>query len=756
MELKLQSRNQRQGVLKKIIYALHKISVKNILYLSLIFFISMAQIPFLQSASGCAIFAAEYFGVPSAPVAIIVLIAGFFGKRSPFQLMQSALAMLIFSAGAAKNKLDSPFKKGILITAATFFCNIVPKLFSSLYLYDTLMLILDALIIFSLTVLFHKAKVFFWAPKENVNNLLPFAVFMAAAVMGVSSFSVNEINIGVFICMLLTLLFVYKNGFSASPVGIIIGVALGISLDSFSYYVTLFAISAFAAGIFSPLGKGCSALSFVLTSAFTAFYSPSSLDGVLNITLSSVSAMIFMLLPQKLTSPFAIIKTDAQNSALHFKEYVLKQLSDSAAVMSDIANSFEELCRETASNESLASLSFFERATSMLCSECAHKKRCWKNEFHRTYTSFFVLIEICNKNGSISYCDIPEELIKKCTNAHSIASSFNTMYDIYKVDRLWECRTLEMRSAFASQLKCISSSLLKKVENSAVNSFFMPLKEKQLKKSFENEDIKTEKIFVCGNKNGTVTFYIHFENTPDVALAEKICTAAFNSPCKCIYSHENVMHFSLFPSHKAETFIAGKASGKGIQNGDSAAFSYINNDKYAVILSDGMGCGHTAGKHSSIAANLALKMLKCGFDEKDTLNIINTALLLKSSETSFSTLDMAVINLTSSVVDFYKMGAAPAFIKNGKNVKTILAATLPAGSFLKSDIGHISHKLSEGDNIILLSDGIANGENTAELEKIICKFTGGGSALVDMILSYSLNLSETPPDDMTVTVTCIK
>ena len=102
------------------------------------------------------------------------------------------------------------------------------------------------------------------------------------------------------------------------------------------------------------------------------------------------------------------------------------------------------------------------------------------------------------------------------------------------------------------------------------------------------------------------------------------------------------------------------------------------------------------------------------------------------------------------------MGAAPSFIKSGEGVKTIYATTLPAGSFSKSDIGHINCPVKKGDIIIMVSDGVANGENTDELENLIRDLDlNTPSAFSEEILTYATSPEKKTSDDLTVMVTFI-
>ena len=143
-----------------------------------------------------------------------------------------------------------------------------------------------------------------------------------------------------------------------------------------------------------------------------------------------------------------------------------------------------------------------------------------------------------------------------------------------------------------------------------------------------------------------------------------------------------------------------------------------------IILSDGMGSGKEAFYNSQFSVQIAEKLLNSNFNTKDAIDIINSVLLLKSAETSFATVDLSLINLYDLSFSLYKLGASYSFIKRGQSTKTISCDTLPAGTFSKSDISKTIHTLSEGDALIMVSDGVVTPENLKTVQSVISEYIG--------------------------------
>ena len=70
-----------------------------------------------------------------------------------------------------------------------------------------------------------------------------------------------------------------------------------------------------------------------------------------------------------------------------------------------------------------------------------------------------------------------------------------------------------------------------------------------------------------------------------------------------------------------------------------------------------------------------------------------------------------MFDLYTGKADFYKAGAAySVFVKNGKNGKIELSS-MPVGILDQADFAHTSLTLSAGDTVVLVSDGVTQGNS---------------------------------------------
>ena len=106
-------------------------------------------------------------------------------------------------------------------------------------------------------------------------------------------------------------------------------------------------------------------------------------------------------------------------------------------------------------------------------------------------------------------------------------------------------------------------------------------------------------------------------------------------------------------------------------SGDSSIQIALDDGKYLLAISDGMGCGPEARKSSQIAIKMLGRLLSNGFDKETSIELINNTILSNIEDETFATLDIMVLDLFAGNIEYIKNGACPTFIKNNKNVDII-------------------------------------------------------------------------------------
>lgn len=189
----------------------------------------------------------------------------------------------------------------------------------------------------------------------------------------------------------------------------------------------------------------------------------------------------------------------------------------------------------------------------------------------------------------------------------------------------------------------------------------------------------------------------------------KCCGRYFEKGRVTHFKDDSIISFSEKPNYRLEIGFA-QHSAEGNLCGDTVKTINDGRGRSIMIISDGMGKGGRAALDGAMGAGLLSKLLAAGFGFDTALKIVNCALLVKSNEESLATLDCAGVDLFTGKTDFYKAGAPASYIiKNGTVTKCELTS-MPAGILRGIEFAKRTAVLSEGDVVVLTSDGIAENE----------------------------------------------
>lgn len=196
-------------------------------------------------------------------------------------------------------------------------------------------------------------------------------------------------------------------------------------------------------------------------------------------------------------------------------------------------------------------------------------------------------------------------------------------------------------------------------------------------------------------------------------------------------------------------------------NGDNFALFTKENGRYHICLSDGMGSGPSASKESDMVVDLMQKFMEAGFPGDTAIRIMNSAMVLKGEDESYSTLDFAELDLYTGSLEMTKIGAAASFLKHKQEVTCLSCASLPAGVDASYQGEPLHAKMTDGDFLVMVTDGVLeylhvkNPEN--KLADMISEIkTDNAGAFADALLEHVMLFTGGHAlDDMTIVVTGI-
>ena len=194
-------------------------------------------------------------------------------------------------------------------------------------------------------------------------------------------------------------------------------------------------------------------------------------------------------------------------------------------------------------------------------------------------------------------------------------------------------------------------------------------------------------------------------------------------------------------------------------SGDSSLHIKLNDGKYLLAISDGMGSGPEAMKSSKIAIKMLERLLSAGFEKDLSLKLINSTLVANTKEDMYATLDIQILDLFNGNMEFIKNSACPTYVKRNKQVQLLKSVALPTGILDNVDLVVYDYDLQDGDILVMCSDGIIDSNKEYLNKQVWLKYlledieTDDAQKIADIIIGEAIdNDFGVQKDDMTVIV----
>jgi stage II sporulation protein E len=212
---------------------------------------------------------------------------------------------------------------------------------------------------------------------------------------------------------------------------------------------------------------------------------------------------------------------------------------------------------------------------------------------------------------------------------------------------------------------------------------------------------------------------------------------------------------------EALSSVAAETKEGGSISGDNVSIFELEEGRCYICLSDGMGSGSAASKESDMVVDLMEKFMEAGFSGEAAIRIMNSAMVLKGEDETYSTLDFAQIDLYTGELSLTKIGAAASFWRHKGEVTCLSRASLPAGASAYEPRDAIRQRLANGDFLVMMTDGVLEYLHVKKPEEKIAQMiaeiqTDNAGTLANTLLERVLRFNGGhAPDDMTIVVTGI-
>ncbi len=501
-----------------------------------------------------------------------------------------------------------------------------------------------------------------------------------------------------------------------------------------------FAVSGLLAGVFSAAGKFASVVSGVMCFGLWVLLSGGSDLSVAMLIEASAGSLVFLLLPAKVGSLFADVfspsarlpKTDGLRKAL------VMRLSFASQALCDVSETVEEVADRLSRINEPSFDDVLKSVEQEACCGCSLRVNCWEGARNETLEAVLGIAKAVETEQPPETM-VGEAFSKKCLRLPALCESANRHYSAFLSRQAAARRLEEVRSVVTDQFYGISEMLEELSEEFEKAQIYDVETAAEIVAALKRSGVIATECGCCTDKYGRMSIEIRIRDTGRVninrrdilQIAEGVCDRSFDPPSVTEGKKEFLVSISEKAVYSIDFGACQFSRGEGRLCGDAYEFFHDGRGRAFMVISDGMGTGGRAAVDGSMASGLISRLIKAGFGFDCALRIVNSAMLFKSTDESFATIDVASIDLFTGKTEIYKAGAAPTLVRRGGKIARAECNSLPAG--ILKDIGFDRSAVTVGkeDIIVMISDGAA-GDGTdwicAELE---AWKQGSASALAD-------------------------
>lgn len=758
-DVELNKENRVKGILKE------NLSIQNCIIYILAFMVSLVggQDSMFTSIApfGFAIIAASIGArIPALLVCIVTLIGTtikFGGNGLLFYILTLLifLAFVLIKRPKEEEERNEKIKVGIQMSLAVFIVQTVKMLFNGFLVYDLAYNIMLSLVTYILYKVFVNALVVFSEAgiKKvfSIEEVMGSALLLAIAVNCLGNLSIFGYSIRNILSILIVLVMGWKNGMLVgATTGITIGTVLGILNGQDPTMLAAYAISGLVAGLLNKLGKIGVIVGFIIGNIILSYVANGNTIEVIKFQEILIAALGLLAVPKSYKLDISTIENDEKllpettTRTLEENKDTIHKLSKMSDTISQMAKEYEDAAASIVTDEELeqqerANREIFEeelfanlegKEDNLLYDDLASNNEGILDEIFEIMLKKDVITRkeivqiFANHNNYIMgfSTDSKEDEYVAQNDIDEVVRAINSSYRISKINFVWKKKLDEKKKTMSTQLNSVSEAL-SNLANQITTEEQDPYKEEkeEIKALLKDKEINLKDITIKQEESGKyiVSLYTGICDSMDGKdcgvkkisriLAKVLQEKMIIQKQKCgLRADDDTCMYKFTSEDKfgVQVGIAKSKKADAIISGDTTTQTRLEDGKYLLAISDGMGSGPEARKSSKIAIKMLERLLTSGFNKDTALKLINTTISDNTDEDMYATLDVNILDLYKGEMNFIKNGACPTFIKRRGKVEILKSIALPTGILDNIDLIEYNYELQDGDIIVMCSDGV--------------------------------------------------
>ena len=592
-------------------------------------------------------------------------------------------------------------------------------------------------------------------------------ITLSLALSGTMSFAVGGISFGKILCVTLVLITArFGQASSGTVCGAVTGFFAAVSGGGLPSSIT-FTLAGLCSGIFSGFGKYAQVAVFIVGGLAGSAVAEDPVFSAEFLVEALFGSAIFLCVPKNAVSQIGKIFSPPVKalSDNRMKKAVTRRLMMASSALSDVSETVDTVARELSRINSPDFDWVLKGIESEACAGCSLCINCWEQGKNDTVSDILDMIKRVREGGTAPDELAPDNFKGRCLRPAKVGEAVHKFYTDYASRMAAESRIGDVRSVVTEQFNGISGMLSSMASELDTDETFDDIIAGKISESLKSIDIHPLECGCGIDKNGRMTVEIicravsgnRLNRMKLLRQVELCCDRDFDPPSVTEAAGKMYITLTEKAALTCETGVCQIACSPSGISGDAYSCFFDGRGRAYMVLSDGMGSGGRAAVDGAMASGLISRLLKAGFGYDAALNILNSAMLFKSTDESLATVDIACMDLFSGRTELLKAGAAPTVMRRGGRCGVAKSNSLPAGILREVGFDRAAVKLKAGDILVMMSDGVLS-EGTdwicAELER--AEDMRAETLARHLAHCAKRRVTDGRPDDITVMVAIIE
>lgn len=673
-------------------------------------------------------FAPAFLGALPSRYLLTALVGSVVGSMlfaSPIYQMYYIISLcIIFGIRLILSKIikgrAKPLLYGCITMTVMTILSLTYSSISMLVQLNVVLMLLEAFLAGALTYFYaisaDKLLVKKWNISMSTMEMTSITILIIPLIAALAGISIFRVSLGVIVGVVCIYIAIARYGIvGASVSSIIVAIALNMYSLEMMEFSGMLIISAFIAGVFSPIKKFGIMTALVAVSTFSLFLLGAPIALAFRVIEILFATAIFVLIPPKFLQTGASIET-TKSGITPIKSSISSKLDFASDTIRDLQQDLVSVSKRFDEIDSNNISTVYDSAAGIVCRGCTMQLKCWDDNCNETIRAFYPLNNALRQYSKVDKTQMPSYFQDNCCKLEKLTNEINNCYHAYSIKEGTKRHVTESRGLIIDQFHSIADMLLEVGDELSDISGYDEEATNAATKAFIKLCCEPTQVISTIDKFGRTSIEIYVEK--NIAVSKlAICEAISNVTQKdfdlpCISNVNGKTKIALF--EKATFCIDFSAEQKSCNSDDVCGdcYEYFIDKGYAYcVLSDGMGSGKRAAIDSVMTCSILVKLVKAGFGLQSALKLINSSLLVKSTDESLATLDVARIDLYTGETELYKAGAASSYVcTKGRCIK-VDTTSLPMGIIREVELEQTHVQLRSRDLLVMVSDGVSVADN---------------------------------------------